>query len=285
MKQKIVVLYHGDCPDGFGAAWAARKKFGSRAVYLPLHYDDLIPPEVKGAEVYLLDFGIHERELEAIIKQAGSFVFVDHHESSKALLHLIENKIFDTKHSGSALAWRYFNPSKPLPKLLRYVEMRDLWKFKTERDYWIAAALELLPHDFRAWDVAERDFKNALSFKKILGEGRVLRQKTLSQVQDLLKRVSDGIFENLSVGILNSSLLQDQAGNEIVKRGYDAALIWYATEEGVKVSLRGQGRANLAEISSRYGGGGHPNASGFRLKEGQVFPWQYTHQPLLWEKK
>ncbi len=285
MKSKIVVLYHGDCPDGFGAAWAAKKKFGTRAVYLPLHYDNLIPDEVKGAEVYLLDFGIHQAELEIIVKQAASFVFIDHHETSKALLPLIKNKFFDTKHSGSALAWKYFHGSKPIPKLLRFVEMRDLWKFKTTRDYWIAAALELLPHDFRAWDQMARAFDNSSGFKKALGEGKVLYEKTQAQVKDLLTRVSDGTFAGLRVGILNSSLLQDQAGSEIVSRGYDAAVIWYATSDGVKVSLRGQGRADLSKIAASYGGGGHSNASGFRMKEEIAFPWQYTHKAVLWEKQ
>src|SRR3989344_1169898 len=34
MNKKIAVLYHKGCTDGFGAAWAAWKKFGARAEYL-----------------------------------------------------------------------------------------------------------------------------------------------------------------------------------------------------------------------------------------------------------
>jgi hypothetical protein len=28
--KKTIILYHLDCPDGFGAAWAAWKKFSSK---------------------------------------------------------------------------------------------------------------------------------------------------------------------------------------------------------------------------------------------------------------
>ena len=34
----ISVLYHADCPDGFGGAYAAWKKFGDTAEYIPVKY-------------------------------------------------------------------------------------------------------------------------------------------------------------------------------------------------------------------------------------------------------
>ena len=35
-----LIIYHDNCADGFGAAWAAYKKFGADgAEYLPMNYN------------------------------------------------------------------------------------------------------------------------------------------------------------------------------------------------------------------------------------------------------
>jgi hypothetical protein len=39
-----VVIYHADCRDGFGAAYAAWKKFGDNASYIPWR-DHAVAPE------------------------------------------------------------------------------------------------------------------------------------------------------------------------------------------------------------------------------------------------
>ena len=41
-EKNIVVLYHADCLDGFGAAYAAWEKFGDTAEYIPVQYLSLI---------------------------------------------------------------------------------------------------------------------------------------------------------------------------------------------------------------------------------------------------
>ena len=37
-KKENIIIYHSDCYDGFSAAWAAWKKFGSKAEYLPVKH-------------------------------------------------------------------------------------------------------------------------------------------------------------------------------------------------------------------------------------------------------
>ena len=62
-EKQIIVLYHGDCPDGFGAAFAAWKKFKDAAEYVALSRSDTPPLElVKNKEVYLPDFTFNRQE-------------------------------------------------------------------------------------------------------------------------------------------------------------------------------------------------------------------------------
>ena len=56
MAPQTVVIYHGDCIDGFTSAWAFRTLNPSVEVtYVPAKHGDA-PPAVTGAGVYVLDF-------------------------------------------------------------------------------------------------------------------------------------------------------------------------------------------------------------------------------------
>ena len=43
MKRNLV--FHAGCPDGFGAAWSARRAWGDNARYIPRSHDDDFDPE------------------------------------------------------------------------------------------------------------------------------------------------------------------------------------------------------------------------------------------------
>ena len=50
----IVVFYHAECTDGFTAAWAAWKKFGNRADYVPIFHITPPPLRLKNPQNYFL---------------------------------------------------------------------------------------------------------------------------------------------------------------------------------------------------------------------------------------
>ena len=57
MSKKTLVIYHGQCTDGFGAAFAAYMKFGDRAEYLPWQYSfDNSTISMVDKDVYIFDF-------------------------------------------------------------------------------------------------------------------------------------------------------------------------------------------------------------------------------------
>src|SRR6187200_2693603 len=63
---QTVVLYHGNCPDGFGGAWAAWQRLGAAATYLPVNHGDPppdIPPDV---HLVMVDFAYSRPEVLAM---------------------------------------------------------------------------------------------------------------------------------------------------------------------------------------------------------------------------
>ena len=69
-----VVIYHADCTDGFGAAYAAWKQLGNRAEYYACKHGTS-PPEVKGKNVVILDFSYGKAITKKMIKKAKKFPF------------------------------------------------------------------------------------------------------------------------------------------------------------------------------------------------------------------
>src|SRR3989344_4002350 len=103
---KTVILYHADCPDGFGAAYAAWKKFGEDAEYIPVKHGKPPPEGLTGRKVYLIDFCYPKDIMDTLVATAGSVIVLDHHEGIKNVVESMSEHIYDAKRSGATIAWK-----------------------------------------------------------------------------------------------------------------------------------------------------------------------------------
>lgn len=78
---KPLVIYHADCTDGFGAAFAAWLKLGDEAEYLPMQYNADFCDPVGQREVYILDFSFPRETMHHLFATAKRVVWLDHHAS------------------------------------------------------------------------------------------------------------------------------------------------------------------------------------------------------------
>jgi oligoribonuclease NrnB/cAMP/cGMP phosphodiesterase (DHH superfamily) len=256
----IYVLYHSPCQDGFGAAFSAWKKFGSSATYLGVNYGKSIPEMPKASEVYILDFSYPKEELVALAQKC-KVVVLDHHKTAKEQLAGLDFAQFDMNRSGAGMAWDYFHPTTPRPWLINYIEDRDLWKHKMPNTHEVAAALFSYPQDFNTWD--------KFTEEKILTEGHaILRYKNiLTDEMARNTRVMDFLeFKEVPVVNASGSLISDIG--EVLRVKYPNSpfcAIYYDTKDGKrKWSLRSTDHQDdVAQVASRFGGGGHRNAAGF----------------------
>ena len=310
----ITILYHADCPDGFGAAYAAWRRFGNAATYRPMHHGQPWEmAEIAGHDVYILDFSFSPDTLETLAGQASSVVQIDHHASSRqpwadrltATPHGGENYRhpslplalnFDLDKSGARLAWEYFHAGEPVPLILRHIEDMDLWRFALPGTRAISRALRLRDFDFAIWDELIRATPDADSprYKALLAEGESierffqtevdrlaqsrlvmparLRGEPLDPLQALRHGLPTIIEEERAwraitgLAINAGAMFASELGDRLAERCGSFGLIWQLGSDGlVKVSLRGRGNLDVAEIAANYGGGGHPNAAGFRM--------------------
>lgn len=274
--KKIVVIYHGSCPDGFGAAWAAWKKFGNKAEYRGVSHSEK-PLELRGKEAYFLDLLYKPEPMRKVAKTAAKVVAIDHHVSAEASVALATEAVYDMKHSGAVLAWRYFHPGKPVPRMLLHIEDADLWKFRLPNTAAVSARLELLDFDLKEFDKTIRAFERPMARRKFIQEGKLLGAYRSRIVRRLVEENSVPVrFEGHRALAMNGSRpFTSEIGHALCKIRPPIGIIWHEKPGLIAVSLRSDGTVDVAKIAQKYGGGGHKAAAAFALPLSAKKPWTY----------
>ena len=320
MPNHTIIYYHADCLDGFGAAWAAWRKLGDGARYLPMHHGQAwLPDDVAGADVFVLDFSFPPAELKAMARLARSVRQLDHHASARdawrgqlagdagssrtkfhdAALGLTVE--FDMDKSGARLAWEHFHPEGEVPRAIAHIEDQDLWRFRLDGTRAFCRALRLRPFEFAAWDeiVRAAEVTDGAHYRALCAEGEAIDRFLEVEVARLAggglvmpatlhgepatQPAGPGDGPHRAPGgeptgrghpiaglAVNANMLfASELGHRLATQSGTFGLVWQLAAEGeVKASLRACGDVDVAALAARYGGGGHPNAAGFRM------PWR-----------
>ncbi len=293
---KKLCIYHGNCADGFGAAWAVRKALGDQVEFHAGVYQDE-PPDVTGRDVIIVDFSYKRPVLEQMAQVARSVLILDHHKSAAEDLagfpppiskscgwddHLADVRgrshdgtdpgtpraLFDMERSGAGITWDFFHGHVRRPELIDIIEDRDLWRFKYPNTRAVQAAIFSYPYDFEVWD----DLMDPSRLSMLATEGGAIERKHHKDIAELV-----GVCQRLLViggcEVPAASLpytLTSDAGH-LMARGAPFAACYWDTPDFRVFSLRStDGGMDVSEIAKAYGGGGHKNAAGFRVPLNQI---------------
>lgn len=275
-SSRIVVLYHGNCPDGFGGAYAAWKKFGDTAEYYALSRTSPGPEALHDAEVYFIDFCYPQEIMDEYVSQAKRLVMLDHHEGVEDVVRSMPEYVYDANRSGATIAWDYFHPGQPRPKLLEYVEDDDLFRFAIPDTKAVIGYLAVQPHTFEVWDAINADLENAEHAPKLLEKLHAYREYFDLLVEYTASRAKPVMFEGYEVYLVTVNPLKpfvSAVGSVLRQKHPPFALLGHAFAGGIRVSLRGDGSVDLTKIAQKYGGNGHPNSAAFSIAWGDPLPW------------
>lgn len=279
---KPYILYHGNCPDGTGAALAAFKEFGEGAVYIPVNYGKPPPDMENGSPVFILDFSYPRQTLIALRDHHPDLKVIDHHATAERDLEGLEFCTFDMNKSGAVLAWEHFHPSIPVPLFIQYLQDRDLWKFELPESREVSAAIGSYPLDFRTWInwVHEWDIIDHLA-----AEGATCLRLKNQQVDIMarnhawgylakngtsidfeIKRLSITPSGFTEMPVANATVFFSEVGERLLELNQDCpcAAYYFDRNDGNRQwGLRSRKDFDCSVIAKAFGGGGHKQASGF----------------------
>ncbi len=302
-----ICIYHGNCDDGFGAAWAIWTTW-PECEFVPGFYGmDL--PNVDGKNVLFVDFSAKRPVIDEMAKTAKTIVIIDHHKTAEADLapfavtmcgtsclhpndiqHMFRDLAeldrppiiawFDMEQSGAAMAWQFaqggHRDDYPIPIMLEWIEDRDLWLFlhgDTTREF--SAALRTYPMDFKVWEqIAENP-------RELIKEGRIVLRAHRANIQKLMREAYTETVGGFAVPVVNAPYhYASDTAHELLAAHPDApfAACWFRRADGhIQWSLRSEDhRQDVSEVAKSFGGGGHRNAAGF---QSPATPPQTTNAP------
>lgn len=274
-NKQIVVIYHKRCPDGFGAAYAAWKKYGDMAEYIPVGYGDPMIENLEGREVFMLDFCYElQGEIDRLKKETKRLVILDHHLSSRARVESVPEHVFDEHRSGATIAWSYFHPHEPIPLLLKYIEDVDLYTYRLPRASQLHAYLSIQPQDFPAWEKIIEKLENPKTREDIFSVAAYYEEYFDALVEHSVNAAKKVRFEGYTCYFATThATMRSQAAHQLYGKLPPIALVVTAHPDGFAVSIRSDGSVDVSKIAEKYHGGGHPAASGFFIRNGVDMPW------------
>ena len=265
----IVVMYHGFCTDGFGAAYAAWKKFGDDASYVGMKRggDRLDANLFKDKEVYVLDYSFSKEEMLECEAVAKSFTVIDHHISSKEDIESLKNYVFALEHSGACLAWKYFHPETKIPRCIEYISDSDIWSHALPDWEEIEAYIYRNEEDhfsFEYFDKLVSEIETEDGYKRAKEIGSILLS-SLNHSVNLYEEMAELIdFEGYKIYAVNATReVRSKLGNVLAMKTNSFSLVFSYEKGKWKCSLRSVKDFDVSVIAQKYGGGGHKNASGF----------------------
>lgn len=262
----VICIYHGNCADGFTAAWVVRRALGEERVEFHAGVYGNPPPDVTGRDVILVDFSYKRPVLEEMIAVAASVTILDHHKTAQADLVNLPGEftyaIFDMERAGCRITWDFYFPDETPPTLLLHIEDRDLWRFAMPNTRAIQAGVFSYEYDFGIWDTLM-----SADLSVLASEGEAIERKHNKDVAELVtvttRRMRIGGHE-VPIANLPYTLVSDAAHKLAIGEAF--AGCYWDTPDGRVFGLRSTNEGvDVSEIAKLYGGGGHRNAAGFKV--------------------
>jgi oligoribonuclease NrnB/cAMP/cGMP phosphodiesterase (DHH superfamily) len=279
-----LIISHQKCPDGWAAAYIAKKRYPEAEILLLDHGTPVPFEQVAGKDVIVLDFSWPNREDNIRLHDsAKSFHIFDHHKSALERIGDLPFVTFDMTRSGAGLAWDYlFGKDKGLmwygekiaeasffqtrPWFINYIEDRDLWRFEQPNSKAVSAYLMSLPMTIEAWREVE-----IMKVEHAEQYGTAILRHVERYVSEAVQEAQRGFIavgptKYLTIEAVNCPYMNcSEVGNVLAKRA-DVGMTWFERADGqIQFSLRSEGEIDVSEIAKSFQGGGHKHAAGFRM--------------------
>ena len=270
---KPVIIYHANCLDGVAAAWCFYDVHADHLEYVPGYYQGLTKEELKKYQdraIVLVDFSLKKEAVEQLLDQGNSVSLVDHHVTAIDELKKIEHRSFSManssiSNSGAVLAWKFTHEEgEPIPQLLLHIEDRDLWNFNLPKTEEITAACYLMMSTPDKFD----EIVNT-PLLELQAIGKILIKQRKKTVKSLLKHTRYVAIDGIVCPVVNSpGEFSSEVGNELSKEK-PLGITYFDSNENRIFSLRSSKdnpyAINVGKFASKFGGGGHRHAAGFKV--------------------
>jgi len=291
---KMVKIFTDIDLDGLGCGLLAKMAFGDKANVYYCSYRNLnqrvemviTHPANHQEEIYITDLAVNEaveKKLEERFKQGHHIQMIDHHVTA---LHFNEYKwgsvkpVYENgkKTCATSLFYDYLmehkllKPNSALEDFIDLVRQYDTWEWDENNN--VAAKrlndlFYILNREQFEEEMLKRLTENTETFELTDSENMILdleEQKINRYIHSKSRQTIQTFVEDFCVGIVHAENYLSELGNALNHVYPHLDMIVLLNVSGKKMGFRTiHEEVNVAEFAQKYGGGGHPKASGAEL--------------------
>lgn len=276
------ITHHG-CTDGFASYWTLVQAFGEDNVEYVAGSRTKLPdletvPE--DSTVIITDFSFSRELMIELADRCDQVIVLDHHASAERNLVGLEEEldnvhiVFDMNRSGAGITWdEFFAPVTERPKMLNYIEDRDLWNNSMPNYLEVGAYVQNISRDLESYDKLM-----SIPISQVILEGKGAYATRRMLFEDSSKNAVLGRFDIDGYGVVDMPVTNctypvasETADQMTIDYEYPlAAYFFYGPDGTVRYGFRSRGEdaPDVSAIAEALGvmydaaGGGHKNASG-----------------------
>jgi uncharacterized protein len=282
--------------DGLGCGIIAKIAFGEEANVSYCSYRNLNQwvdkfidnPDFKNTDTYITDLAVNEaveKKLEKRFKDGHPIQMIDHHVTA---LHfnnykwgLVQPEYEDGKKTcATSLFYDYLkehqkiNGSKGLEEFIDLVRQYDTWEWDKNNNV-VAKRLNdlfyILNREQLEIEILKRLKENPNTFSLNETENFLLDiedRKIERYILSKNKQMVQTFTHDYCVGIVHAEQYLSELGNALNKRNPHLDMIVLLNTGGKKVGFRTiHDHVDVSKFATRFGGGGHPKASGCEMTQ------------------
>ena len=247
------------------------------AKYIAANYGttEIDPTDIEGQSVAVVDFSFDEKNMQLIFDKCSYLLWVDHHETAINRLQNWMHRtcdnpkvdyVVDMQRSAAALTWKHIH--NYIPKLIEFVEDRDLWQSKFPQTRAVDLVLRSYGYDIKTWAqfFTKCGDKFIADTNKFLPKDNLLINWFDQQVNFLVSKAWPITLDGYNgYMVCCSPMFASDVGNKLAQLpNSQFGLSYVDTEHHRLYSIRSDSiLINVARIAEKRGGGGHPKAAGF----------------------
>ncbi len=286
-ENKLLIISHVGDPDGITPIILASFVFEKfdKLLLNPSEVDQNLKENLeKYEEIHIMDLPMSEALAEEINnneKLKNKIKLFDHHKSNLDLNKYSFAKVIteqnDRKESATSIYYEYLKTisdneylHKPVTKgLVEQVRIIDTYDFKTEEDkqaHNIDALFSILGRQnyidyFKKYIETHDEFKYTEQEQFLI---KLEKDKMDNYIERREKEMLTAKLDGYTVGIVYAERYRSDLGHHLATKHPELDFV-IIINVSTSISLRSNDKVDLSIFASKYGGGGHKNASGCPL--------------------
>jgi oligoribonuclease NrnB/cAMP/cGMP phosphodiesterase (DHH superfamily) len=290
---KKLVLTHANCVDGCCSRAILEEQYGTEAVYIAVDHIDYDPKfadkyelfmnqvkDVKNTHVIMSDICLPASYIDMFLENQNKVTILDHHKTAMPIIESFEKRINegeqlalelhcskDNDKSGAMLTWEYIKGNTPAPDLVVYISEGDRWDFQHEETkYFYSGLLDgKEPNSYTSEDWL-KILKDKTFVEEFVKVGKPIYDTFMATVESYANTAVPVVLNGKS-GLMAfaPSAYRNEIGNILALRSNGFGLIVEEKVGKISCSLRSVAPFDIDDIAKKFGGGGHAQASAFKL--------------------